>query len=282
MDKLLQQFSITEIAKKTHISPIILDKLQNRDFSKMTKIKAIGFVKILEEEYPNYDFSKIKEDIQNTFSQSDTIPIVKEEEILQDDESSKKLYILFASIAIGAILLIFGIYKIFSSDSKQVVKHQIEKNVTKKTPIKKIQPVVVAEVNVSEFNNSDNYKTLEENISTKKDNVEQNITKNTQNDEKITKDVVKKTISHPTLAIIPLKKVWFRVTYLDNFKSKEYLTSHEIDLKTNRPLFIKFGHGFIKLVYNDKTIKPNTKRVVRVVLQNNKLKITNKKVREYK
>jgi len=267
MDKLLQQFSIVEISKKTHISPIFLEKLKLKDFSKISKIKLLGFIKILEEEYPEYDFSTLKEEIKDYFETSQEKKVYEEIKEEKETQSSNKTYLLAGVLIIGIIFLIYKMQsnknnanhlstKIVEKNetfepkiTKKVIKVTTEKNRTKKIKAKiDINPIIKKEENITN----------------------QNIQKNIKIDNNL------------TLAIIPQKKVWYKVIYLDNFKSKEYLTSKEVDLNGSRDLFIKFGHGLLKLVYNNKVIEPNTKSITRIVIKNHKLSITKKRLKEFK
>jgi len=259
MDKLFSNYSITEISQKTHISPIILEKLKNEDFSTVSKIKLYGFIKILEDEYPEYDFSKLKNSVDEYFdtSKEDIAEIAAESK----EKESKKIYF----IVILLLLFIAGLIFVLNNKSNKNISHVIEKNITTKQDKNKT------------IDNIDNNKTQ---IKSEEKVVESNTTKQTK---MIIKPIVTVTKEENlTLVIIPLKKVWFKVTYLDNLKSKEYLTSHEVDLNGSRPLFIKFGHGFVKLKYKNQTVEPNDKHITRVILEDEELNITKKRIKEFK
>jgi hypothetical protein len=255
MDKLVQKYSIQEISHKTHLSPIILEKLLNHQFEKIEKVKLKGFITILETEYPEYDFSKLKEEI-DIFMQTENISKIEEKneksEIKKEDNNSGfKIYI----IVVLLIVMIGGIIYYINNKQQKENKHIVEDNITV--------------INNIEKNNSTNIidETNETNLTIIKD-------------ENKTNNIVKLD-KNMTLSIIPIEKVWFRITFLDSLKSKEYLTSHEINNSaTNKKIFIKFGHGMVKLKCGDNVLEPNTRKVVRVIINNCEMNITTKKLKE--
>jgi len=278
MDKLFLQHSISEISAKTHISPIILEKLKNEEFSKISKIKINGFIKILEEEYPEHDFSKLKAKVVSYFDTSKAEIADIANNTAEEKKSNKKIYIIVFILLIGIIALMFlnlknnkVVSEVNNSSQKTVVidKKDVnnsinENNTTSEKDIEKATNLDTQAIDnkieqeVNEVNNTTN-------ISIETNNTDNNVNKE----------------ENLTLVVIPLKQVWFKVTYLDNFKSKEYLTSHEVDLNGSRPLFIKFGHGFITLKYNNETLNPNTKKITRIILKDKELNITKKRIREF-
>ena len=244
MDKLFQDFSLKHISEQTHISFLALKKLKLRNFNGFNKVKLKGFIKILKKEYPNYNFSSLEDDINNYFEdKSELFEPPKE-------EKSNKIYIVVFLLIVLIISLLFVLNKKTNHNSsiKEVNQTQIipkiEINITKKLHINEINKSIKVEIK-PEINNT------------------------------------KKEINN-TLAIIPIYKVWMRVTYLDNFKSKQYLTKNEIDLNGSRNIFILLGHGYETFQYKDYNLTPYTKKVTRVVLIDGNLSITNKKLKEFR
>ncbi|WP_024787139.1 MULTISPECIES: hypothetical protein [unclassified Lebetimonas] len=54
----------------------------------------------------------------------------------------------------------------------------------------------------------------------------------------------------------------------------EFLTTNPKILKGN--YYIKFGHGNLTIIYNDKNITPNTKKILRILLKNGKFEYLKK------
>jgi hypothetical protein len=279
MDKLLQIYSIKQISQKTHISPIILEKLQNKQFDKIDRVKLKGFITILENEYPEYDFSEIKESI-DSFMQVQPSQKPKKQEKTESNNSSFKLYFIVLLLLIGIGGLVYYMiskqkketYNIKDNNIsvlniKENIQNNIEVNKTKEIKENEVQTIAPPKEIINKDNN------LEKNL------VESNVTEvNNSIESNQTKNQLEQNL---TLAIIPLEKVWFRVTYLDEGKSKEYLTSHEVDINASDRVFIKFGHGFIKLEYNNQIIEPKTKKITRVIIEDHNMSITTKRVKEF-
>jgi len=258
MDKLLKHHTIDEMAKKTHISPITLEKLLNKDFDKLERVKLKGFVKILENEFPDTDFSDLKEAIK----EYEKKPLQEEKVAETKKEESKtnfKVYIL-----VVVLLLAIGYLFVFLQNStKKTTTHKpiIETNKTEKNSSVEINQTLI--------------KLHDENVI------------NTQNLEIETNDTeVNDTQPYievnNTLVIEPLEKVWFKVTYLNTNKSKEYLTSHKVELNATGGVYIKFGHGLVKILYHDREVLPNSKKITRVIIKDDDINITKKRLKEFK
>ena len=84
-----------------------------------------------------------------------------------------------------------------------------------------------------------------------------------------------------TLLIIPKQKLWFRVTYLDTRKRKNYLQSYPEEFNGSRDMYIEFGHGMETLQFMDKNISPNTTKMVNFVLINGELNLTTMPIEEF-
>ena len=267
MDKLFNIYSIDEISKQTHISPVVLEKLKNGNFSKLPKIKLIGFIKILEEEYPEYDFSKLKEDIKSHFDTSKEeiadIPIKTTSET-----SSNKLYFLVVLLLIAIGGLLYYMNNKTTTKSEQLSHYQ-----TKKIEINKTILNVISTKDETNETNETNITEISQKI------VPINKTNITEVENKTE---LQKKVKDLKLYIIPIKKVWFRVTYLDDLSSKEYLTTNKIELNGSRPIFLKFGHGYVELDYNHKILSPKTKSITRVIIEDGEMNITTKKVGDFK
>jgi len=247
MDKLFQDFDLKEISEQTHISYLALKKLKLKIFDGFNKVKLKGFIKILKKEYPNYDFSDLENDINNYFEDKNELfePI--------KEEKNYKIYIVVIFLIALIIALLFVL-------NKKTNKKHIENNNSLKTIIK-TEKNITQEINISQA------------IKVKK--VEENQT------NEVNETITKKEIN-TTLAIKPIYKVWMKVTYLDNFKSKTYLTKKEVDLNGSRNIFILLGHGYVTFKYRDYNLTPYTKKVTRIVLMNGELNITKKKLKEFK
>jgi len=239
--KFFETHNIDEVAEKTHISPVILNFLQNRRFDKIEKHKFYGFIKIIEREY-GVNLDDLKDEFKEYI---DSLPPEEDETIAPQPikENNKGGYLLVFIL----MILIIGVVYYMKKDGKlsqQVAKKESEKNTTTFVIEKK-------EINFSK---------------------EKNISDIKQPEEKVTKKRVFK--------VIPQERLWFKVRYLDDNSSKEYLTSNVVDLNESRNQYIKFGHGLFTIDFNDENLSPNTKKIVRYILIDGNLSKT-KKVESY-
>jgi len=259
MDRLIDKYTINEIAKKTHISPLSLERLFNYEFEKLDTVKVKGFIKILETEYPNFDFSELKEKFEE-YSKKDESNIIEIE-----NTNNTKVYLVVVIIILVIIGVYFNLDKKTSLVTKEINKSQnkIEQNITTKTII---EPKIE--------------KIKEEKVEEKVEKIEHEVENEVENNVSQPLQETKQILNEKVI-IIPLEKVWFKVTYLDENKSKEYLTLDEVDLNGTKRIFIKFGHGMIKIAYNGKIIEPNTRKITRVIIENGDINITKKRVKEF-
>jgi len=259
MDKLFLHYSITEIEEKTRISPVVLKKLKDYDFEGISKVKLQGFIKILETEYPEHNFEFLKQRIEDFYSSKDIEKVYEENSVIEKNNSFKMYMIVVLLIA----MIIGLIYYMQSQKQTEIIakKPEIVKeiNTTIKNPILK-------DKNDKEENISPITVETEENLSELKEDNEEN------------SSFVEIEDINESLVIKPIQKVWFKVYNLDDDTSKEYLTSKEVELNGTKRSFIKFGHGQIKIFYNNKEIFPNTKKIVRVIIENGDVNFTTKRI----
>ena len=245
-----EKYSIEEISKRTKISSIPLRCIKNKEFNKLPRVKFIGFVRIIENEF-KVDLSDLIKEYEE---------VMKNVEKNNNEKVSKKtkkndifLIILFA---IGLIFIGgYYLYKTINSykDTNQNINFSIDQNYSiiqenDKNLSNEVEQNQTVIKNVNEFNNTlKDYNTTEDNL----------------------------TLQIKSIKIIPKEKVWFRAINLDNNKTLEYLTASPKEFNGSN-WYIKFGHGFVKIQYGNETINLHVKKVVRILLQNGKYKFLEK------
>ena len=264
VDKFFEKYSIEEISQKTKISPISLKLIKNKEYEKIPKAKFMGFISIIEKEF-KIDLSELREEynnlnIENTKETEESPPI-------KEKNSSNKLYLLLAFI-----LLILGGYLLLKQSPKPTKKlHQEIK-------IPSTNKVIFLENNESNESNNTQTKiniTSENNITTTNNEINSSMLNTSKSLHK--KQTPNKKINFYQIAkegklvIIPHKKVWYRALNIDTNKTYEYLTSNTKILPKGN-YYIKLGHGEVTILYNDLNITPNTKKIVRILIKNNKYK----------
>jgi hypothetical protein len=276
MDKITKKYSIEEIAQKTHISPVMLGKLFSYKFDTISKIQFGGFIKILKNEFPEYDF-KLLEEKADIFYSTQKI----EEPIKEEGDSNFKLYFfVFVLLVVIAYLIIYmqkttQTPKTISSTkiNPTLPTFDIAKNSTKTDNTMEINKTIETNktTNITKLNKIDeinNTNSTDEINNTNEIN-ETNITESSYVEQ------------NKTLLIIPKQKLWFRVTYLDTRKRKNYLQSYPEEFNGSRDMYIEFGHGMETLQFMDKNISPNTTKMVNFVLINGELNLTTMPIEEF-
>jgi cytoskeletal protein RodZ len=233
-----EQYSIEIINKRTRISPISIRFIKNREFDKLTRVKFIGFIRLIEKEF-KVDLQELIDDYnaQTGFQR-------QPEETVQLKEPKKHNTLILFILAL--ILFLLGAYLLYN-----------KYNTPPSNIIKTGNQTELTQYQTDEINYSDTNKTQAQNSQTK---IEQdtNITENNTKEQ---------TVSHPrTVIIIPNEKVWFKAVNTDNNKTEEYLTTHSKTL-IGPDWYVKFGHGNITILYGDKTITPDTKKVLRILFK---------------
>ena len=143
MDRLFSTYGIDEIAKKTHISPMFLEKLKNDNLENIEIIKLRGFLKILKSEYPEFDFSQLEEYIDNVSVQNETLQQTQNSN--KEENSNVKIYFILLLLIIALISLLFYMkkienveMKIFNNKSLEKIDNK-EKNITKEIVVKELK-----------------------------------------------------------------------------------------------------------------------------------------------
>ena len=281
-EKFFEKYSIEEISEKTKISPISLRFIRNKEFDKIPKAKFFGFINIIEKEY-NVDLSDLKEEYNQLAPK-------KEEETpeIVVEKQDKRNYFIFI---LAFLLLIIGGFVLYTT----LNKHHISDEETNTSVLIKI-PSKTKEQNNSQMTNIsyENNISLENNNSDNNITFEKNSSKDSNNSNKIVAPENKKTVIKPKTVpvvqkynllsnskktkqtvtkqkkyevdIIPKKLVWFKVINIDTNKTTQFLTSKEKILPKGN-YYIKFGHGEITIHYDNQTINPNTKKIVRILFK---------------
>ncbi len=272
----LKSMDIEEIHKKTYIARKNLKALLKKDFSKFDRLKALGFVKIIEREF-GLDLSELKEEIRDYFDKKESKKEKIEEKVeevkkVEDRESNKK------NLLIGIIVVLIALFTIFFQSNKQSTSKSISKSIEKnETNVTKKEPITIVEKNLSSKEAS---KIDETNISqSSQSSLEENTTEKNQTIKK-SLSIKKSTI--PKITLIPKSKIWVGVIYLDNFRKKNYLTSLPIELNSSRDFLLLTGHGMLKIDIDSNITDYNSPKRLRFLYKDgNFTKIDEETFKEY-
>jgi len=256
----LKKIGVKRISEDTHILPSDIEAIINKEFNKLNKTKAFGFIRILEREY-KLDLSEWKKEYQEYLNSnkkeepSEIFITVKEE---KEEESENKLFLFL--ISIGVIIIAFLAYYFFNSvwdGSSSLKNSSLKQEIQKNSPHSKelqISPSKeegktkdIKKTAAENYALTDKNETNETNKTTVTDINETNLSL-TQTDtfDKTQEQNITKNIP-TTFTIEPRTKVWAGVIFLDDYSKKQFLTDQNITLDPSKDFLIITGHGKIDI-----------------------------------
>jgi hypothetical protein len=301
----LKQEGLDKVSNKTFINQENLTYLLDKDFENLHQTKAIGFIQILEREYP-IDLSELRSEYLDYIR----VHKPKEQYLIIDEyyedesDSNIKKYLPYALLLLG---LGFALY-MFSSSSSEDFVYQSDLNVVKNSTISQKAEenlLILAESNLTDENNlsgvvldtSDKNFSVEvaKEIDSDLDQAveqlfplagvadsNQSDTNDTNSENVVDVDAIigadsnSDSLSDSQIYLRPNQKIWVGIFYLDTKKRKNLLVKDELKLDMKRDQLILTGHSNFKLFDNDSRIKVKSKNRIRFILQDGKLQEINK------
>lgn len=216
----LKNIGVQKIYEKTHISKRNLELLFAKEFDKLDKIQAVGFVSIIQREY-KIDLSNLNEDILSYYNDEPIKTNIIHAELDEEKKSKNSLLIfLFIVVAIAALFY-------FYQEGEKGLETLNEKN--EKNSSEMI--LVALEKDKQEFEKLQN---------------ESNESQSTGSVTSLVEPIVLEPIK-----IVPQRKVWLGYIDLDTYKKVQTTTKDTLELDPNKRWLILFGHGLIKISQGD-------------------------------
>ena len=243
----LKDIGAQKIYEDTHITVEHVQAILYESFEGMNKVQFSGFVSIIEREYGE-DLSDVRSHGISYFNEKDVQKSPIRDDALFKAPSSKKSLVtiyLLGAIVLFIIAIIYTMQSANKSMDKAIQEHQVVQNVKQN---------IVADVNTSETNSSDENKSVVSDT---------NSTKSTQ-------IVTPKAITH-TLKIIARTKVW--LGYINVVTNQRYQKTFvgELELDPAKEWLLYFGHGYIDIMIDGKKEKFNSKNTLRLHYKNGKI-----------
>jgi len=250
-------YTIEIINKRTRISPISLRYIKNKEFTKIPRVKFIGFIRIIEKEF-KIDLSELVEE----YNQATNFKETQNYDIKFEEPKIHNTLILFI---LALILFSLGAYLLYNKYNSKKTQNLNEINKTAYLP-------TTEETNITETTQDNNTitattKTPQTTPKTQTTKIE-TTKENSQPQQKV-------TATPKTIKIFPNEKVWLKALNLDNNKTVEYLTNNPKTL-IGPNWYVKFGHGNITINYGNQTINPQTKKIIRILFKNGKVEYLKK------
>ncbi len=313
----LKEIGLKEVSNKTFITEANLTALFDKEFSKINKTKALGFIQILEREF-GVDLEALKEEYRqfdNSIKKSskNEIPTVEKEPFELEKIKKMLIYLILAAA------VVFALYALSSRSSddtsivpvdlnvvkNDVVTNQaeesllaIDENYEKETnqsdeiDLNKVvkemfhetdqnQSDILNDTNDTNESNS-SLAVTEENITAAlAPAVEENIS--LPQTKKELKNIVKpkpemaKNKNKRGLYIVPVKKAWVGVIFLDTMKKKDFLIRKTLMLDESKDQIILVGHRNFKIFNKRLEQGFKSKKMVRFLYKDGDLREISKK-----
>ena len=244
----LKEIGIQKIHEQTHISRKHTEALLNEDFAELNKIQFLGFVSILEREY-ELQLDELRESGISYFAQTDDAQAAPKKLFLtpKKKKSHTKIYLFL-------VVLVFAGVVFYTTSLHQNKLKNYEKNDTS------ISLAVVEESNNSETNGT---YTVTTELNTTEDKP---VLEKPQEPKKEVVTVEK------SLKIIPRRKLWMGYMDLDTGTKKQKLFSGAFTLDPGKRWLLFLGHGNVDFDINGKITKFYTKKNIKLLYENSKLK----------
>ena len=254
-EKFFKEHSLEEISKKTKISPISLRLMRNKEFDKIPKVKFLGFINIIQKVY-NVNLNDLIEEVNN---QTPIKEIKKNSNISISKKTNNNSTLVITVFAL--ILIILGGFLLYKNSNTP--KNNLTE--TNNTIIQQNQAIVTNKQ--TEKNNSKQKNKQISKVSSIYTNKSIQDINNT-NENNISNQKF-------TITVKPNNLLWFKAINIDTNKTKQFLTKN-IKILPKGNYYIKFGHGDFNLTYNNQTISPNTRKIIRILFENGNYKFMKK------
>jgi len=239
-----------DISQRTFISIDEIKAILDKRFEFFVKTKAIGFIKILEREY-ELDLSQWLEEYEEYLSENESkneeIFVVAKKQKLSILDNKRVLYITVGVIIVGVLI---GLYFFTSLNNK-------EEKIVNAFSQDTVQEVV---------------KTIEENNTldeSKSENIEDAVLEIDDENSSIQEEIVPKDVFY----IEPKTKLWIGIEYLDSGKKSNKIISQKLELNASKNQKITLGHGYFKLVFNDKIVEPKSANIYKITFVDKELDV---------
>lgn len=227
LNDILEENSIKAISKKTNINEENLEYLVASNFDALKKIKALGFISIIEREY-HADLGRLREQALEYYGSSEEVQsITLGLPIVEVKRGKSKFLIFFVFLLLGSASWYFftqfdkkhlsGLIP-FVSENKDIAKEEIVDDLSIAKAIVSNTPIPVESTEVA----------------TVKKMADENVTKKT---ETIAEDSVAVT-SMENVSIVPVGRLWFGLVEMDTKKRDHFSIAEAYELEVENKTWL--------------------------------------------
>jgi len=290
LSELIKQEDIKKIALKTTISQDNLNFLISEDFEKLSRVKALGFLVILEREYKELELTELRENVKLYFENNkpdhDNVIVTSKNSYNKGGFSFFKWFVILGILFGGWYLYsqgeldsllknitskkdVYGDGKALENNTSTEEAEKVFVTEDTHEPVSIVAPVV-AKIDLEVESAKEENRTIEK--STESLTVEEEVAKelakadvtkveevqhlSTQEIVTEVKEVVPVT-AISTITVNPTSgMLWFGFINVDTKKKKEFMeqVSTPFDIKDGRWILVT-GHGFVDVVSELETIE---------------------------
>ena len=291
-NELIEQKGLESVFSKTNISSENLNRLLNEEFDKLNRVKALGFLLILEREYPDIDVNELRHRIKLYYE--DHAPADDKVVMVPASSTTGGSDFSFFKIFIIATILGGGYYlynkgelnpiinqveddkKNFFDDNKALETNATEAE-AQKVIVEKTEPESVR-INTPIAPKMQTVKLNEDESTKKKDTAKSTDTDSNKSVESVVKEVSEDFLKHEankkieetqknkkTVTVTPIKTItinptrgmlWYGFINLDTKKRREFMkkVSTPFTIGDGRWLLVT-GHGYFDIISDTKTVE---------------------------
>lgn len=280
LNEIIKQIGLEKVSLKTNISEQNLVALEKQNFTKLNRVKALGFLDILEREYPEIEVEDIRKAVKEHFEEEITIDenrvILSREVPMKKSISLFKWFVIVALLATGWYLYsqgdLDGLLNNINNkeesftDSKalenNISEEEAENVVVANSADETVEELVTIDTSLSNIESNTSIKMLEGNQSvfpvgelnqsmTADNSTLQLKTQEETSENNATGGVITTITINPTRGML-----WYGFINLENKKRYEFMknVSTPFDIKSGRWLLVT-GHGYVDIVSDPKTVE---------------------------
>ena len=283
LNELIERDGIESVSKITNISVENLNRLNEENFSKLNRVRALGFIKILERDYDYLELDELTFEIKEYFKESE-LEVGNEVVVLSSSSRNNNGFGFFHWLSILGLLYALwyfyndgvldksahdGSSKVVSLDDAEVLKSDVTDEEAKKVIIngKVEKPEHSSEKNLSKVNaevDLNETQVLPTGQTVKLEEVEikidapkvvatpvvEEVNETTVEEEKKVELIYNLTIN-PTRGML-----WYGFINIDTKERREFMNkvSTPFELNGGRWILVT-GHGFVDIVSDLKTVE---------------------------
>ncbi len=246
LNDILEENSLKAISTKTKISEENLEKLFAKEFEKLKRVKAMGFISIIEREY-QADLGSLRQEAHAYYAQqSEDKSVTLGVPIVEEKKGTSKFLVLIVLLLIAAASWYFftqfdkkNLQSLISFVDDATVEHTLEDGLNNQDDVERLSigKVIEEQEHKELIKEADEHIAKEEGSKDQSVVITQSVTDITPATEVIEQDRVQreKTLRQ-TVVLVPVKRLWFGLVDMESQEREHFSIAqrYELDISTKR------------------------------------------------